>query len=383
MMKQAFIGVLSLALIAGTGVFTGCGGGGGGGGGTTVPSKLYVGEIKDAVTSNEIGGVGVDDLGNAIAGIQTTPGSTTVSSVLMALADGTAFSFTVSNGAVEPAGYPTLLTAAQGTFAFSNWNVAAGTVDITVTDGVTTETYTGVDASSYMPIASVSAMASASSMPSITKSTGTGTVLYYAYQIARIGLCPASLAISAGTLGWGTALAVGGCAVAATSIWSLFTGDQPAVTAAAQPVTDAGNCAAVQANTATAAQVENCLFGTAASAEGVGVYLDPDGTQHSGGGGAGTIAGSCNLTGTGSCLNYTGDAYSASSTETGCDAVPGGVYSISACTATGAVGVCTLSGGTVSEYQAVVYSPAFSAASGAAYCTSEGGTWSGTYTPPS
>lgn len=376
-MKKFLAFSLSFLLVASSS-FVGCGGGGGGGG-TTGPSKLYVGEIKDAITAAEVGGVGVDDLGNAIVGIQTTPGSAAVSSVLMTLADGTAFSFAVSNGAVEPAGYPTLLTAAQGTFTFSNWNVAAGTVDITVTDGVTTETYPGVDASSYMPVASVSALASAGRRPTVTKSTGTGTALYYAYQIARIGLCPASLAIAAGTLGWGTALAVGGCAVAATSLWSLFSSDQTAVASAAQPVVDTGNCAAVQANTATAAQIENCLFGASASAEGVGVYLDPDGTQHSGGGGGG-FAGSCTLDGISICFNYTGSAYTPTSTQGACS----GTYSASYCTSSGAFGVCMYSTGAVGEYQAVFYPPDYgSAAEAETDCLNSTGTWGGPYAPPS
>lgn len=103
------------------------------------PSKLYVGDITDSATSNKVGYVNVDDLGNAVVGITRDPTTESMSYVLAILEDGTSFYITLSDGTSEPEGYPILLTNDEGTMTFSNWDTTANTVDITITTGSDTQ----------------------------------------------------------------------------------------------------------------------------------------------------------------------------------------------------------------------------------------------------
>jgi len=380
-MKRLSVCLLIINFVFFTG-FVGCGGssGGGGGGGTTNPTQMYVGEIYDATTLNEVGGVGVDDLGNKLVGIQSTPGSDLLSFALMTLADGTSFYMTVSDGSVEPAGYPTLLTHSSGTITFSNWNTTSRTVDITVTDSTGTETLTGADYSDYAPTASAGAQAL-----NVAKSPGAGRALYYAYSVLKVATCPASLLLTAGTLGWAFGITVASCAVAGTTLWNLFGSDETAVDNAAQNVTEGGNCANVQANSGgTSAERTDCVDNSSAAVEAIGTYMDENGNVGNDGGGGGGFAGSCDSSAAGGlCYNYTGTGYTAESAQGACDAAgSSSTYSSGACPTASALGACTV-GSAVSEFQVIYYSTFYSLALAQSSCEAAGGTWNGTYTPPS
>lgn len=358
----------------------GCGGSSGGGSNSTNPSKMYVGTISDIGTSNEVGGVGVDDLGNKMVSIQQTPGSAELSYILMTLEDGTTFYITVSDGTIEPAGVPTVLIHDSGTITFSNWNVANQTVDITITDGTDTETFTGVDYSDY--VANINAKNFGSGdYPVNFKSPGAGKALYYAFTIVKVATCPASLLITGATFGWAFGLTVASCALAGTSLWGIFN-DETTVENAAQNITESGNCESVQTGSGgTAAERENCINNSSASAESTGVYLDANGTEHTDGGGGTTTAGSCYSGTTGLCYNYLGSGWTSATAQDSCNDLPTYTYSTGKCTATNSLGSCS-TGPSGAEIEMVYYSNVYTLELAQASCeATTGATWQTPYSP--
>ncbi|MBI5511828.1 MAG: hypothetical protein HY903_23990 [Deltaproteobacteria bacterium] len=79
----------------------------------------------------------------------------------------------------------------------------------------------------------------------------------------------------------------------------------------------------------------------------------------------------CDLTSGDSCLEYSGSSYTANMVQSGCTS---GTYSTDGCSATGAIGYCTMWAGTPNEAATYWYA-GITATEAESYCTAGGGVW--------
>ncbi len=88
------------------------------------------------------------------------------------------------------------------------------------------------------------------------------------------------------------------------------------------------------------------------------------------------IAGACTVASSGYCINYQGSFYNASdaNTQSNCVTYMSGTFS-AACSATNAVGTCTISSGDEFEMAYVYYSSVHTASSAQSFCSASGGVW--------
>ena len=370
MKNQFFLSFLIVSLT----LFSACGGSSSGGS----SSKLYPGTITDG--GSEVGGVVTDDDGNSAVGIERTAGSGTLGTTLLKLSDGTMVNIAVGDGTVagQKEGYPVTVTSDGNTIAFSNWT--STTFDFTATDADgNTETQTDVDYSEYaaMSLGTVENL----HMSAVTKATNWGGFFSALYTTIKLGSCPVSAILSAGTMGASFGFTVVTCTLAGRTLWQMMSDQPTLIESAVNTVTGAGSCAAVQSTGGTATSQEACVVNSAATAKAGGTYVDENGnigTDDSGGGGSSTFAGSCTVSGACSyCVNYTGSAYTTAGAQQACDGMYG-TYSESSCSHDNSLGYCTVGSGTSSIYYIIYYDTGWVASELEGICTDNyGGIWTG------
>jgi hypothetical protein len=347
--------------------FANCGGG---------ASKLYLASMTSG--TDEIAGVATDENGNTAVGFQRTINTgAPLSEVIFKTSEGVVQNIAVGDDSIpgQQEGYPFIVTIDEGnhTIAYSNWTTS--TVDITLTDGVTsqTETYTAVNYTDY--IASLNSISSEDAMVSLAASDWGGFFGALATTV-KLGTCPAAALLSTASFGW-LSFTLVTCVAAAGSLWSMLDSKPAVVDATVTPVSAPSACLSVKAGTGTATDRQTCVDSSKSLASSNGRYIDVNG--NSGSDQSSDFAGSCDKKATdGNCVNYTGSSITKTAAENTC-ATNSGIYSSAQCTSSGNVGACTISTGTGTDSMIVYYSGIFTPAMAEGVCVLMGGDWSPSY----
>ena len=368
---KAMLILLSLVLIASCG---------GSGGSSDTTDNLYPGAL-----GNDSGAIATDG-SNTLLGLTDSNDTSLIETVLIALEDGTEGYITVAtaDSATDKAGFPTAIQTTSGNpITFQNWSAGCSLADYTTNCNVDV-CYDGTCQNA--DLSSLAAM----TIKSCLKDSGTdwGGFFNALYVTVKLGSCPASIALAAGSGGAAAPLAVGTCALAANTLWNMLS-DNDEVEGNLNQVDLPSSCSDIRTSGVTEANLSNCLNDASDEAIASGSSITDGGSSSS------EFIGSCQTTAAGGvsiCANYINqNNATAELAQADCEASNGTYSASNACTSTGSVGACSATAtyqGKTATMQTVFYNVDSAAAEAVCdqLCAIDeditGCTYTGTYVPP-